>query len=47
MNDDKEMTPTPTTDEIRTAARAWAFAHDKSQGRAVILFEETSSSIRQ
>ena len=46
MNDDKEMT-TPTTDEIRTAARAWAFVHDKSQGRAVILFEETSSSIRQ
>lgn len=47
MNVDKEMTPTPTTDEIRTAARAWAFAKDKSQGRAVILFEETSSSIRQ
>ena len=46
MNVDKEMT-TPTTDEIRTAARAWAFAHDKSQGRAVIIFEETSSSIRQ
>ena len=47
MNVDKEMTTTPTTDEVRTAARAWAFAHDKSQGRAVILFEETSSSIRQ
>lgn len=47
MNVDKEMTTTPTTDELRTAARAWAFAKDKSQGRAVILFEETSSSIRQ
>ena len=47
MNVDKEMTTTPTTDEVRTAARAWAFAKDKSQGRAVILFEETSSSIRQ
>lgn len=47
MNVDKEMTTTPTTDEVRTAARAWAFAKDKSQGRAVILLAQLMESLER